>query len=77
MNSNQLSQIEQAKTDLRDNSRIKINTDFAVIVKYGEVHILCHHVYEETIREAFEQYDVAIHSLHTYADTNESKLKHS
>lgn len=59
-------QLEAAQTELREERRIKLNTDYALTVKYGKVHVLSADVYEESIREVFAKHSVPIDTLQTY-----------
>lgn len=65
-NDNLWEKVSTAQTELRDDCRIKINTDYAVIVKYSKVHVLCHSVYEDSIRGCFMSHGISIETLNTY-----------
>ena len=52
---------------LLEEERIKLNCDYAVALKYGEVHIMSHEVYAETIKEAAAFFGVSITSFHTWS----------
>lgn len=58
--------LEVATDELRNENRLKLNCDYSYTLKYGRVHILCADVYDDTIREVFARYGIAITSLHTY-----------
>lgn len=58
--------LDAAKAELRSDYRLKLNTDYALTVKYGEVHVLSHDVFEDAIREVFAKHAVAIKTLNTY-----------
>lgn len=64
---NLLQNLDAAKSELQTTYRIKQNTDYALTVKYGQVHVLCHEVYEDSIKEVFERHEVAVQSVHTYS----------
>ena len=62
-----IAHLEAAEAELRESPRpIKLNTDYAVIVKYGKVHVLCQTVYEDSIRKLFAKHSVPVDSLHSY-----------
>jgi len=44
---------------------LKDGTDYVILHKYTELHVLCHAVFEESIREAFEKNSMFIYSLTT------------
>jgi len=46
--------------------RIKINCDYAIASKYGEIHIISHQVYEDRIKEVAAQFGLLITSFHTW-----------
>lgn len=46
--------------------RIKIGTDYALVVKYQECHVMAHWIYMDTIREEAAKAGVAITTEHTY-----------
>lgn len=52
--------------DFLAEKRIKHNVDYAFTYKYGEVHVLCHEVWEEEIREAANSFGINIKQFHTY-----------
>jgi len=52
---------------LREEKRIKLNCDYAIALKYGEVYIMSHEVYAETIKEAAVFFGVSITSFHTWS----------
>ncbi len=58
--------MEEFVNELREEYRLKLNIDYAMTRKYGELHILCNKVYEESIREVSEKLGIKITSLHTY-----------
>lgn len=58
--------VDEARKLLRADWRLKENVDYAITVKYGQVHVLCNAVFEDSIRQAFRQIQVEICSLHTY-----------
>ena len=58
--------MEDFINELRDEFRLKLNIDYAMTQKFGELHILCDKVYEVTIAEVAEQKGIKIDSLHTY-----------
>lgn len=58
--------MEAFVNELREEYRLKLNTDYAMTCKYGEVHILCDKVFAETIQEVSIKHGVKITSLHTY-----------
>ncbi len=58
--------VNDAQDTLRQEHRIKKNTDYALAVKYGKVHVLCALVYEETIREVLHAHGVEVATLATY-----------
>lgn len=57
---------ERALHELREEHRLKYGTDFATTFKYGELHVLCHTVFEDQIRETLEKHNVPVASWHTY-----------
>jgi hypothetical protein len=40
--------------------RIKINTDYSIILKYHKVYVTCFAVYEEMIADAFNYYGIPV-----------------
>jgi hypothetical protein len=59
--------VAEIKVELRgEGCRLKDNVDYAIIVKYNEIHILCPKVYEDLIREVVAKYNLQINSMHTY-----------
>ena len=54
---------------LRNEHRIKQNTDYALIVKYQEAHLLCCEVYLPTIQEEAARVGITFKSIHTYPIT--------
>ena len=59
-------EMDEFVNELREEYRLKLNIDYAMTKKYGELHILCAKVYEETIREMSDKLGIKITSLHTY-----------
>lgn len=57
--------IEAAQTELRDQFRIKRNTDYSVMVKYNQVYVTCISLYQDTIRDAFTRYGVSVDKFFT------------
>lgn len=51
---------------LRDEQRIKLGVDYTYTYKYGELHILCHAVYRETIEKYAADHNLPITTIHTY-----------
>jgi hypothetical protein len=51
---------------LREDHRIKINCDYAFTIKYGEIHLLCHHTFLDSIKEVAENCGVTFTTIHTY-----------
>lgn len=46
--------------------RIKLNCDYAIASKYGEIHIICNKMWADRIREVAGQFGLPITSLHTW-----------
>jgi hypothetical protein len=38
--------------------RVKRNCDYAMLVKYGEIHVFCSTIWTEAIQEVFEKFEV-------------------
>lgn len=61
---------ERLKIDRLDSNlgdeRIKRGVDYALVVKYGEVHVLSHEVFKERIIEEAAKLNLTLHSFHTY-----------
>lgn len=59
--------LEAAKIQLRER-RLKYGCDYTWLIKYGHLHVLCHRVYEDTIREVLTglQFLPFFHCLEDY-----------
>jgi hypothetical protein len=57
--------IDKWRIELRELG-LKINTDYAITFKYGELRVLCNEVFEATIRETANKYCINIAELFTY-----------
>jgi len=51
---------------LRDENRIKINVDYSIASKYGEIHIMCCEAYAKNIEEAASLFGIVITSFFTW-----------
>jgi len=51
-------------TKLRDEHRVKHGTDYAVLHKYGEIHILTARVWQPTIQREFDNAGLTITTFH-------------
>ena len=58
--------MENFINELRDEFRLKLNVDYAMTRKYGELHILCAKAFAGNIKEVAEKRSIKIDSLHTY-----------
>lgn len=58
--------LEALKIELRDPGRVKEGIDYAVVVKYGVLHLLCDNVYLPRILETAEKFSVTFATVHTY-----------
>jgi hypothetical protein len=57
----------EIQAELREPHRYKVNVDYAYTVKSGKVHVMCHEVYQEGIREVFTRFGVEVETWHTYS----------
>lgn len=57
----------QAVRELREVHRLKEGVDFAMTNKYGELHVLSHHVFRDTIKAVLKKHDVSVTTWHGYA----------
>ena len=57
--------IEKAVDVLRE-QRIKRDTDYSIVTKYGNIIITCCDVYEDTIRAAFIEQGLYIDKIFTF-----------
>lgn len=57
--------VEQVKGKLRRN-RLKHGVDYAIVVKYSEVRIMCDDLYEAEIKAACEHFELPVKSFVTY-----------
>jgi hypothetical protein len=57
---------EYLKSLLREEHRIKHGCDYALTVKYGEVHLLCQEVWLDTIQEVAGSLNITFTTIHTY-----------
>lgn len=57
--------VEHMVNDLYDH-RIKKNTDYAIVTKYGQTHLLCADVFLPTIQEEAIKHGVTFTTIHTY-----------
>lgn len=55
-----------ALRELREEHRLKEGTDFAMTYKYGERHVLCTSVFEDSLREVLAKHGVPVATWHTY-----------
>ena len=60
-----MDRIAQLKADLADD-RIKHGVDYAIVYKYGQLHIRCCEVWKDAILFAADKLGLEIHDLHTY-----------
>lgn len=60
-------QFELAENELANIHRIKKGVDYALAFKYGELHVLCQELYEDTVRKVLNHHGVGIKSMHTFA----------
>lgn len=56
--------IEKLKHVLAD-FRVKKNVDYCLMVKYGEVHLLCNSIFLNTIQEHAKVLGITFASIHT------------
>ena len=59
-------QVEPAITTLREDYRIKINTDYAITLKYNTVYLLCQEIYADSINEVFANNGLLVENTFTY-----------
>jgi len=55
--------IKRAEDILRQR-RIKVDVDYALMAKYGEIHVICYEVFADQINEVFGLAGVVIRSIH-------------
>lgn len=53
-------------SELRNEHRCKLNTDFAYTVKFDRIHVLCQELYSDIVRDVFTRQGLEIASLSTY-----------
>lgn len=58
--------MDALKEDLRDNHRLKFNVDYSWTVKYGEIRIMCHNLFKDTISEVAKHHGVVVWYWLTY-----------
>lgn len=60
--------LEQIAYALRnDGARLKLNTDYCWMVKYGTLHILTNKLYEDYIKEELEYFKINSFHIHTFS----------
>lgn len=60
-------QFNLAENELANIHRIKKGVDYALAFKYGDLHVLCQELYEDTVREVLKRHGIGIKSMHTFA----------
>ena len=60
------SEVEPAINTLREDYRIKINTDYAITLKYNTVYLLCQEIYADSINEVFANNGLLVEKTFTY-----------
>lgn len=61
-----LEQFNLAENELANIHRIKKGVDYALAFKYGELHVLCQELYEDTVREVLNRHGIDIKSMHKF-----------
>ena len=49
---------------LRDKHRVKKGVDYAILCKYGEIHIICHPIWERYIVKGLKKFDLKADIYH-------------
>jgi hypothetical protein len=51
---------------LREEYRMKVNTDYAIAYKYGKAHIISNTLWADYIKEAADRFGIEIASMSLY-----------
>jgi len=60
-------QFHLAENELANIHRIKKGVDYALAFKYGDLHVLCQELYEDTVRDVLTRHGIAIKSMHKFS----------
>jgi hypothetical protein len=58
--------LTKALDELREDYRIKRDTDFAITCKYGKVHLLCHTCFEESVIAVLTRHGILLATVSCY-----------
>jgi hypothetical protein len=61
-----LEALEEMVQTMREEHRLKLNTDYSYTFKYGVLRIFCDEIYKDTIVEYAMRYGLTVASYHTY-----------
>ncbi len=61
-----MSKLEELKDVLRSAYRIKYGVDYACTMKYGQLRVMCNHIWRPNIKYEADRLGLEVHEWFTY-----------